>query len=132
MALAAPGIGTDIRVRAATSRACNIRISSTRICSRIGTGPSVTRRSLKFCAMPNMSPNAFGLLDGIDFERRVSRRRSYDEDAAIWTLTAASGETLSARFCVMATGCLSDAELAGARWLFIVSGRHSSHRTLAA
>ncbi len=48
----------------------------------------------------------FGLLDGIDFEHRVETAR-YDEVTATWTLTAESGETLSARFCVMATGCLS-------------------------
>lgn len=48
----------------------------------------------------------FGLLDGIDFDRRVAAAR-YDEGGAVWTLTAAGGETLAARFCVMATGCLS-------------------------
>ncbi len=48
----------------------------------------------------------FGLHDGIDFEHRVATAR-YDEAAAAWTLATASGETLTARFCVMATGCLS-------------------------
>ena len=48
----------------------------------------------------------FGLLDGIDLEHRVATAH-YDEGAAMWTLATASGKTLSARFCVMATGCLS-------------------------
>ena len=48
----------------------------------------------------------FGLLDGITFERRVASAR-YEENAQGWVLTATSGETLRARFCVMATGCLS-------------------------
>lgn len=48
----------------------------------------------------------FDLLDGIDFDHRVATAH-YDEAAATWTLATASGATLSARFCVMATGCLS-------------------------
>ncbi len=31
----------------------------------------------------------------------------FDEDAGRWTLATSRGETLSAQFCVMATGCLS-------------------------
>ena len=48
----------------------------------------------------------FNLLDDIDFERRVATAH-YDEATAMWTLATTSEETLSARFCVMATGCLS-------------------------
>jgi len=48
----------------------------------------------------------FNLLDGIDFERRVTSA-TYDHDGASWTLASQSGEQLTARFCVMATGCLS-------------------------
>jgi len=48
----------------------------------------------------------FGLLNGIDFDRRVASA-TYDETACTWTLSSESGDTLSARFCVMATGCLS-------------------------
>ena len=47
----------------------------------------------------------FGLLDGITFNRRVVSA-VYDEPG-LWTLKAEDGETLTARFCVMATGCLS-------------------------
>jgi cyclohexanone monooxygenase len=48
----------------------------------------------------------YQLLDGIDFNRRVASAR-YSEEDAQWLLTAESGEAMSARFCVMATGCLS-------------------------
>ena len=33
----------------------------------------------------------------------------YDENNAIWFVNTASGDSLSARFCIMATGCLSAA-----------------------
>jgi cyclohexanone monooxygenase len=48
----------------------------------------------------------FNLLDGIDFNRRVTRA-VFDEANALWSLSSDSGEHLTARFCVMATGCLS-------------------------
>ena len=48
----------------------------------------------------------FELLDGIDFGRRVAET-SFDNANALWTLNSDSGESLTARFCVMATGCLS-------------------------
>jgi len=48
----------------------------------------------------------FGLRDGIDVEHRVAAA-CFDEATAMWTLTTTSGRTLTARFCVMATGCLS-------------------------
>ena len=47
-ASAAPGTGTAIPARAATSRACSIPIRSPKSCSRNGTGASVTRRSRRF------------------------------------------------------------------------------------
>lgn len=48
----------------------------------------------------------FGLKDGITFNRRVASAH-YDAQMMSWHLTAKSGEVLAARFCVMATGCLS-------------------------
>lgn len=48
----------------------------------------------------------FELIDGIDFEHTVKQAK-FDSENAQWTLTAADGKTLNARFCVMATGCLS-------------------------
>lgn len=46
------------------------------------------------------------LADGIDFKRQV-QSACYDDVTGTWTLYAESGETLNSRFCVMATGCLS-------------------------
>ena len=48
----------------------------------------------------------FGLLDGIDFNRKVDSA-VYSEANAYWTLSSENGATLTARFCVMATGGLS-------------------------
>ena len=48
----------------------------------------------------------FALLDDIEFGRRVATAE-YAENPARWTLSSTSGETLTARLCVMATGCLS-------------------------
>ena len=48
----------------------------------------------------------FKLLDGIDFGRRVSTA-TWDQMNALWTLQNVSGESLTAQFCVLATGCLS-------------------------
>ena len=48
----------------------------------------------------------FDLLDGIDFHRRVICAKFNDEQNT-WSLSAETGETLKACFCVMATGCLS-------------------------
>jgi cyclohexanone monooxygenase len=48
----------------------------------------------------------FKLLDGIDFERRV-KTAQFTESNSSWTLTSDTGESLTASFCVMATGCLS-------------------------
>ncbi|MCZ8133300.1 MAG: NAD(P)/FAD-dependent oxidoreductase [Steroidobacteraceae bacterium] len=42
----------------------------------------------------------------ITFRTRVTSAH-YDEGANRWTVTTDAGETFSARFCVMATGCLS-------------------------
>lgn len=48
----------------------------------------------------------FDLLPHISFDTRVTAA-TWDDEAGRWTVTTDSGETISARFCVMATGCLS-------------------------
>ncbi|MEP1261301.1 MAG: NAD(P)/FAD-dependent oxidoreductase [Rhizobiaceae bacterium] len=48
----------------------------------------------------------FELLSDIDFERPVTSA-CFDEKVNTWTLTCATGEVLTARYCIMATGCLS-------------------------
>ncbi len=48
----------------------------------------------------------FDLLRDIQFNTRVSSA-VFDEGANRWTIATEQGEQVSARFCVMATGCLS-------------------------
>ena len=48
----------------------------------------------------------FDLKRDIQFETRVTSAH-FDEKAARWTVTTDRGDTVSARYCVMATGCLS-------------------------
>lgn len=48
----------------------------------------------------------FDLRKDIDFGRRVVTA-DYDEDSAFWSLTDDTGVSTRARYCVMATGCLS-------------------------
>ncbi|MGE0230762.1 MAG: flavin-containing monooxygenase [Flavobacteriaceae bacterium] len=46
------------------------------------------------------------LHDGIQLNTRVTAAR-FDENNKRWTVTTDKGETYEARFCIMATGCLS-------------------------
>src|SRR6185295_5273498 len=48
----------------------------------------------------------FELRPDIQFETRVTSAR-YDEAAARWEIETDGGDRLSARYCIMATGCLS-------------------------
>ncbi len=48
----------------------------------------------------------FSLYDDIEFNRRVAAA-NFDEQSALWTLHAEDGDTVTARFCIMATGSLS-------------------------
>ena len=48
----------------------------------------------------------FDLRRSIQFETRVVSAR-YDEASSVWRVTTNRGETLTARFCIMATGALS-------------------------
>jgi len=52
----------------------------------------------------------FELRDGITFDTRVEAAH-YDEAATAWTVTTDAGESITARFVVMATGCLSAANV---------------------
>ncbi|MGH8782868.1 flavin-containing monooxygenase [Paraburkholderia sp.] len=48
----------------------------------------------------------FGLYEHIQLDTRIEMA-AFDETSAGWTVTTQTGETFRARFCVMATGCLS-------------------------
>jgi cyclohexanone monooxygenase len=52
----------------------------------------------------------FRLRDGIAFGRRVTAAR-FDDAAGRWTVDTDRGEKISARWCIMATGCLSAANV---------------------
>jgi cyclohexanone monooxygenase len=54
----------------------------------------------------NHVADRFDLRRDIRFETRVTTAH-YDQAANRWTVTTDRGDTVSARFCVMATGCLS-------------------------
>ncbi len=50
----------------------------------------------------------FDLGGDIQFDTRVSAAH-FDDSAGHWSVTTQAGETLTARYCIMATGCLSAA-----------------------
>jgi cyclohexanone monooxygenase len=52
----------------------------------------------------------FDLRRDIRFDTKVASAR-FDEATGLWTVTTDSGDPLTARFCVMATGCLSTPKL---------------------
>ncbi len=54
----------------------------------------------------NHVADRFDLRRDVRFETRVTNA-AYDEAAHRWTVKTDRGDTVSARFCVMATGCLS-------------------------
>ena len=54
----------------------------------------------------NHVADRFALRDGIQLQTRVTAA-VYDEAAARWRVSTDRGDAVSARFCIMATGCLS-------------------------
>ena len=54
----------------------------------------------------NFVADRFDLRGAIQFETRVESA-VFDELAATWTVTTDKGDSVTARYCVMATGCLS-------------------------
>jgi cation diffusion facilitator CzcD-associated flavoprotein CzcO len=57
----------------------------------------------------NHVADRFDLRRDIQFETRVTAA-TWDEDAQRWDIVTDRGDRVSARFCIMATGCLSDAK----------------------
>jgi cyclohexanone monooxygenase len=58
----------------------------------------------------NHVADRFDLRRDIQFETRVTRA-VFDETTSRWDVETDRGDPVSARFCVMATGCLSDAQV---------------------
>jgi len=54
----------------------------------------------------NHVADRFDLRRDIQFETRVTSA-VFDEAGSLWTVSTDRGETVSARYCIMATGCLS-------------------------
>jgi cation diffusion facilitator CzcD-associated flavoprotein CzcO len=54
----------------------------------------------------NHVADRFDLRKDIEFQTRVASA-TFDEDSNRWTVTTEAGKRYTARFCVMATGCLS-------------------------
>ena len=69
----------------------------------------------KFAAQPeilrylNHVADRFDLRRDIRLETRVVSAH-YDEDGALWSVTTDRGDAVRARYCIMATGCLSEAQ----------------------
>lgn len=78
--------------------------------------------SERFATQPEILAYANHVTERFDLKRDIQFNTTiasahYDEAAQGWTLTTDAGEAIRARFCVMATGCLSaarDPEIAGA------------------
>jgi cyclohexanone monooxygenase len=74
------------------------------------------RWSELYAAQPEILTYARHVADRLDlrrdirFETRVTSLH-FDEAAEIWTVHTDRGDTVEARFCVMATGCLSTAKM---------------------
>ncbi len=58
----------------------------------------------------NHVADRFDLRKDIRFETRVTAAH-YDQENTLWTVKTDKGDSLLSRFCVMATGCLSSANL---------------------
>jgi cyclohexanone monooxygenase len=71
--------------------------------------------SERFSAQPEILAYAhhvaerFDLRRSIEFDTTVTSAR-FDEAAGRWSVTTDKGETISAQFCIMATGCISAAQ----------------------
>ncbi|WP_460451044.1 flavin-containing monooxygenase [Alsobacter sp. SYSU BS001988] len=68
--------------------------------------------SERFATQPEILAYARHVAERFDLKRFVQfnttvTRADFDEASQSWTLTTDKGETIRARFCVMATGCLS-------------------------
>ena len=59
-------------------------------------------------AYANHVADRFDLRDDIQFNTQVASAH-YDENSKSWSVTTHSGDTMTSRFCIMATGCLSSA-----------------------
>ena len=90
--------------------------------------------SERFSAQPEILAYArhvaerFDLRRDIQFDTRVTAAH-YDEGSRSWTVETDQGERLTARFCIMATGCLSTARMPDIKGIDSYKGEtyHTGH-----
>ena len=105
-ASAAPGTGTAIPARAATSKVSTTPTLSTRTCRTSWTWTE------RFAAQPEILAYLDHVADRFDlrrhylFDTEVVGAR-FDERAGEWVVQTSAGESRRARFLLCATGCLS-------------------------
>jgi cyclohexanone monooxygenase len=70
----------------------------------------------------------FGLRPDIQLDTRVDRA-AFDEDNNIWSVTTSNGNTVTAKYVVLATGCLSNARMPDIKGLADFKGQvyHTGH-----
>ncbi|CAD5273177.1 Phenylacetone monooxygenase [Bosea sp. 62] len=92
------------------------------------------RWSERFATQPEILSYINHVADRFDLRRDISldtriASATYDEDAAEWALTTQAGERIVARFCIMATGCLSAARIPDFPGMVDYRGRvyHTGH-----
>src|SRR5256884_4573408 len=76
----------------------------------------------------NHVADRFNLRPDIQFETSVERAE-FDERANVWSVTTSDGKTVTAKFVVLATGCLSNARTPDIRGLDAFKGKvyHTGH-----
>jgi cyclohexanone monooxygenase len=76
----------------------------------------------------NHVADRFDLRPNIQFNTKIDRA-VFDEDANVWSVTTSDGETVTAKFVVLATGCLSNARVPDIKGLSGFSGQvyHTGH-----
>ena len=79
-------------------------------------------------AYANHVADRFNLRSDIQFDTRVERAE-FDERAGCWTVATSDGKTVSAKFVVLATGCLSNARTPDIKGLDRFKGKvyHTGH-----
>ena len=87
------------------------------------------RWSERYAAQPEILTYIDHVVDRFDLRRDIElgtriAEAAYDEAAARWTVSTNRGERVSAQFCVMATGCLSAAQVPGLPGLETFKGKH--------
>ncbi len=97
-------------------------------CSRNGSGARVFAGQPEILRYANFVADRLDLRRDMRFETRVTGA-VFDEATRRWTVRTDRGDTVSARYCVMATGCLSAARMPDFPGLESFTGKtyHTGH-----